>query len=106
MVAVSSFVVDEDEATDSDHRRILGCLVEQAELDDLDSVANGHAARFGDLPVDAEGDVSLARLVLGDASVARDRPPGGEIRFAGPRLLRRDRAATDVAPETDLGHAA
>ena len=80
-------------------------LVEEARLDDHDGIANRHASRLHDLAEDAERDVPLARLVLGEAAVGRDRPERVEVRRAGLRVLGRDRAAADVPADPDHGLA-
>src|SRR6266550_4577859 len=94
-------VLVDHETADSRHRWILGRLVERDQLNDLDCIANCHAAGFGDLPVDAEGDVSLALLVLGEAAVGRDRLQRVEVRFTALGILGRDRTAADVPADPD-----
>src|SRR5439155_16811372 len=74
---------------------ILGRCVQKAELERLGGIADSHPARLQDLAVDAERE-----LVPGvEAAVLVQDPERVEIRDAGLRVLRRDRAASDRAAE-------
>src|SRR5580765_5064933 len=78
----------------------LGGLVEEAQLDHLDGVANCHATRLGDLAVYPERYVPVARLVFGERAVTRDRPQGVEVGLTCLRVLSRDCAAPDVTADS------
>ena len=69
-------------------------------LDGLDAIPERHHAGLDDLPVHAEGKVFLACLVRGHRAVGRQRAQRVEVRDTGLGILRRDRAAPDVATET------
>src|SRR6266516_311758 len=74
-------------------------LLEHAELDDLDAVADRDPAGLAHFAVDPERNVSLPRLVRGLGPVGGERPQGVEVRDVRFRVLRRDRAAADVAAQ-------
>src|SRR5436190_8461705 len=57
-------------------------LLEQAELDELDAVADGDAPRFHDLAVHTESEVLLPGFVRGHGTVRGERAQRVEVRDA------------------------